>query len=268
MTHNRSRLLLTNDDGIHAPGLFALWAALKDHYDLTIVAPAHEQSGAGLSITTRRPLHIKQVPWEGCTKTYQVDGTPADCIKLAIHAICETPPDMIVSGINRGANSGRNILYSGTVGGVIEGTMRGLPGIAFSCDDFEAPNYQRAGSYVHPLVNYLLANPLRPGSFLNVTFPDHCGPIQGIKMAKQGRSYWVEDPEERLHPEGHRYYWLGGHRIKHEEHEESDIELILAGYITAVPVQAQELTDHEQFHHRKEDFDRWFVEGIQFNGAS
>jgi len=262
MTHKQLHLLLTNDDGIQAPGLYNLWRALKDHFDLTIVAPAHEQSGAGLSITTRRPLHIKEIVWEGCTKAYQVDGTPADCIKLAINVICKTHPDMIASGINQGANSGRNILYSGTVAGVIEGTMRGLPGVAFSCDNYEAPNYERAASYVQPLVSYLLANPLRSGSFLNVTFPDHNGPVQGIKMAKQGRSYWVEDPEERLHPGGHLYYWLGGQHIRHDEHEESDTELIKEGYVTAVPIQAQELTDLVQFEHRKKAFDRWFINDV------
>ena len=259
MTSKRPHLLLTNDDGIHAAGLYNLWRALKEDYDLTIVAPASEQSGAGLSMTTFRPLHIQEVPWEGTTKSYKVDGTPVDCIKLALNVICKTPPDMIASGINRGANSGRNILYSGTVAGVIEGTMRGLPGIAFSCDDFDTPKFERASTYVQPLVHYLLNNPLRSGSFLNVTFPDHEGPIKGIKMAKQGKGYWKEDPQERFHPIGHRYYWLGGKHVRHDEHEESDIELISSGYITAVPLQAQELTDLIQFDLKKEAFNHWFA---------
>ena len=264
MSPNRPHILLTNDDSIHAPGLYRLWNGLKDHCDLTIVAPATEQSGAGLSITTRRPLQIKQMPWEGTTKAYKVDGTPTDCIKLALTVICPTPPDMIASGINRGANSGRNILYSGTVAGVIEGTMRNIPGIAFSCDDFFSPNYERAEQYVYPLVRYLLDHPLPKGTFLNVTFPDHDGPVRGIKMARQGRSYWVEDPEERQHPEGHRYYWLGGQRQRDDEDLESDVELVAKGYLAAVPIHIHELTDRIQFQDRKDPFERWFVD--QFTG--
>ncbi|MBS3904300.1 MAG: 5'/3'-nucleotidase SurE [Simkania sp.] len=268
MSHNRPHILLTNDDGIHAPGLYRLWSGLKDHCDVTIVAPMTEQSGAGLSITTQRPLHIQQVPWEGKTAAYQVDGTPADCIKLALAVICPKFPDMIASGINRGANSGRNILYSGTVAGVIEGTMRNVPGIAFSCDDFDTPNYERAEQFVYPMVRYLLDHPLSPGTFLNVTFPDHEGPIRGIKLARQGRSYWVDDPEERLHPTGHRYYWLGGQRHRDTEHLESDVELVANGWLTAVPIRVQELTDHIQFQDRKESFERWFIEHLPMKNHS
>jgi len=258
MTTRRPHILLTNDDGIHAPGIYNLWLGLKDYCDLTIVAPAEDQSGSGLSITTSKPLHIRQVPWEDTTtKAYKVNGTPTDCIKLALNVICETRPDMIASGINRGANSGRNILYSGTVAGVIEGTLRNVPGIAFSCDNFEKPNFARAQNHVYLFVKYLLEHPLPPGGFLNVTFPDHEGPVKGIRLAKQGRSYWVEKPQERQHPEGHNYYWLGGQRHHVEEHEESDVELIKNGYLAAVPIQIHELTDHAQFEGRKSAFEDW-----------
>lgn len=261
--HSRPHILLTNDDGIDAPGLYALWRGLKDHCDLTIVAPMNDRSCSGLSFTTTRPLLIKQMPWEGGnTNAYQVDGTPTDCIKLALNVICPQQPDMIASGINRGSNSGRNILYSGTVGGVIEGTMRNIPGIAFSCDNFELPNYARAESFVHLFVKYLLAHPLPHGVFLNVTFPDHEGPLQGIKLARQGKSHWREDPEEHKHPEGHRSYWLGGKRLDHEEHEESDVELIKKGFLTAVPIQIHELTDHAQFTSRKSAFELWVSENL------
>lgn len=260
MSSKRPHILLTNDDGIDAPGLYSLWRGLKDHFEITIVAPSSEQSGAGLSITTRRPLHIKQVEWESTTKAYQIDGTPADCIKLALKVITPTYPDLIASGINRGANSGRNVLYSGTVAGVIEGAMRNIPGVAFSCDNFDAPNYERAESYLHPITCYLLDHPLSHGSFLNVTFPDHEGPIRGIKMARQGRGYWIDDPEERLHPTGHCYYWLGGQRTPDLEHEESDVKLVENGYLAVVPIRIHELTDHDQFNHRKSSFESWFSE--------
>lgn len=257
----RPRILLTNDDGIHAPGIYNLWQGLKNTCDLTIVAPEDDKSGSGLSITTSRPLHIQQLRWEDeRTKAYKVNGTPTDCIKLALSIVCEHPPDLIASGINQGANSGRNILYSGTVAGVIEGTLRNVPGIAFSCDNFEEPNFARAASYVYPFVKYLLEHPLPRGSFLNVTFPDHKGPVKGIRLAKQGRGYWVENPEARQHPQGHSYYWLGGQRQNHEEHEESDVELIKQGFLTAVPIQIHELTDHAQYEMRKPVFENWFSE--------
>ena len=257
--NRRPRILLTNDDGIHAPGIYNLWQGLKSHCDLIIVAPDDDKSGSGLSITITRPLQIKQISWEdGHTKAYKVNGTPTDCIKLALNIICENPPDLIASGINQGTNSGRNILYSGTVAGVIEGTLRNVQGIAFSCDNFEEPNYARAASHVFPFVKYLIEHPLPKGSFLNVTFPDHAGPLKGIKLAKQGQSYWMEDPKEGQHPEGHSYYWLGGQRQHHEEHEESDVELIKQGFVTAVPIQIHQLTDHAQYEVRKSIFETYF----------
>ncbi len=260
MAINRPHILLTNDDGINAPGLYQLWSGLKEHCDVTIVAPTTEQSGSGLCITTRRPLHIKQVPWEGDTKAYHVDGTPADCIRLALSVLLPTPPSMIASGINRGANSGRNILYSGTVAGVIEGIMHNVPGIAFSCDDYEAPNYARAQQFVYPMTRYLLDHPLPEGTFLNVTFPDHEGPIRGVKLARQGTSRWVESPEGRLHPEGYSYYWLGGYKQRGIEHAESDVELTANGYLTAAPIYVHELTHLPLFEERKEMFEQWFLE--------
>lgn len=255
----RPRILLTNDDSISAPGLYSLWRALKEWGDITIVAPAHEQSGSGLGITTKRPLQIKEVPWAEGTKAYSVDGTPADCVRLALRVILNSTPDLVASGINRGANSGRNLLYSGTVGGVIEASMHGIPGIAFSCDNFFTPNFIRAESYIYPLVQYVLEHPFIKGTFLNVTFPDHEGPIQGIRMAKQGQSYWRETPQECHHPEGERFYWLGGKWFDHEdEHEESDIRLIKKGYLTAVPIHAQQLTDQGEFDQRKNSFNTSF----------
>lgn len=259
MTDRKPLILLTNDDGIGAPGLYRLWAGLKNSCDLVIVAPSTEQSGSGLSITTRRPLHITRVPWAENTRAYQVDGTPVDCVKLALKVICERKPDMIASGINRGANTGRNLLYSGTVAGVIEGSIQGIPGIAFSCDDFSLPNYERGERFVMPMVEYLLKHPLPIGSFLNVTFPDQPGPIQGVKMTRQGRGYWAENPEERRHPEGHLYYWLGGERKRDEEDDESDVDLVAKGYLTAVPINVREFTHRGELNERKEAFEQLFA---------
>ena len=240
------RLLLINDDGIHAQGLRHLWNSLADHFDITIAAPAIEQSGVGLAITLRKPLHIENVPWEKETSAWKISGTPADCVKLALKVILKEPPDLIVSGINRGSNSGRNVLYSGTVGGVIEGVLRNIPGVAFSCSNFDNPEYHEAEKHILSVVNYLLEHPMPKGTFLNVNFPDHGGEIKGFKLARQGRGYWIDSPDERLHPEGRPYYWLGGKWNFHDEEEDSDVYFLNQGYMAAVPIHIDELTDH---HH-------------------
>lgn len=250
--------MLTNDDGITAPGIVSLWRGLVEHADITIVAPESDQSCKGLSLTTQHPLHLIQINWKEGQTAYKVNGTPADCVKIALNALLKEPPDMIVSGINRGSNAGRNVLYSGTVGGVIEGALHGIPGISFSCDDFDAPKYERAEPYIYPLVRYLIAHPLSTGSFLNVTFPDHEGPVRGVRMAQQGQSFWKGTPEERIHPSGHRYYWLGGDTHDHPEHAESDIELVKQGYLTAVPLRVHQLTDHGLLEDHKDRFEKWF----------
>jgi 5'-nucleotidase len=251
--------LLTNDDGIQAPGLKYLWKALKDHSDLLVAAPASEQSGVGLALTLREPLHIEQIVWHDQSSAWQISGTPADCVRLATSVISEKKPDIVLSGINKGSNSGRNLLYSGTVGGVIEAAMRNLPGIAFSCEEYENPNYEQFVQYILPIAQYLLDHPLPKGSFLNVTFPSvPAQEVKGCKMARQGMGYFKEDPLKRLHPEGRPYYWMGGKWDHHDEHEDSDVYLLKQGYITVVPVQIHELTDHISLEKRKDHFETLF----------
>ncbi len=253
----KPKILITNDDGITAPGLKYLWEALADIADLYIVAPAAEQSGVGLAITIRDPLQIQPVDWERGTKAWKVTGTPADCVRMGISVILDEVPQMIVSGINRGSNSGRNVLYSGTIGGVIEGALRNVPGIAFSCVDFMNPDYQKTQHLIVPLVKHVLEHPLPKGTLLNVNFPD-TKEILGIKMARQGKGFWIENPDARIHPEGHSYYWLGGKWHDYDEDEESDVHLLKQGYASAVPIHISELTDLAHFHANKEHFDKHF----------
>ena len=252
-------ILMVNDDGISAPGLKHLWNGLKDFCDIHIVAPAFEQSGKGCSLTLRKPIHIDQVPWENETPAWQVTGTPADCVRMATTVLLKKTPDLIVSGINRGANSGRNIFYSGTIGGVIEGVMRNIPGIAFSCEDFDNPRYESFESQIFPLVDYLLKNPLINGSFLNVNFPSAFESNHiGCCLARQGMSYYKEQPLKGNHPQGKEYYWMGGFLEPHDEHEESDVHLLKSGYITVVPVHVKELTDLHALEQRKKHFNDFF----------
>ncbi len=250
---NKPRVLLTNDDGIGAPGLRHLWNSLKDFCELFIVAPSIEKSGAGLSVTLREPLHITPVVWEGGTPAWHVSGTPADCVRMAMSVLLDQCPDLVVSGINKGSNAGRNLLYSGTVGGVIEAAMRNIPGIAFSCQEFDEPLYANYEPYVFPLVQYLLENPLPNGSLLNVSFPE-AKDVLGVKMARQGKGYHKESPRKGIHPEGRSYYWMGGAWDSHQEDIESDVYLLEQGYVTAVPIHVHELTDQHAFYARKDSF--------------
>ncbi|MFA5249891.1 MAG: 5'/3'-nucleotidase SurE [Parachlamydiales bacterium] len=255
---NKPNILITNDDGINALGIQHLWKALYQQANVTIVAPLSEKSGSGLSMTLTKPLLIQKVRWEDNTPAFKVNnGTPSDCVKLALGKVLEKKPDLIVSGINHGANSGRTPLYSGTVGAVIEGAMRDIPGIAFSCLETEKNAFATAEKYILPIVSYVLKNPLPPGSFLNVNFPSTLE-IRGIKMAKQGLGYWLDNPVERTHPEGHSYYWLSCKLAAFTENEESDVALLEQGYITAVPINVNELTDLKHFQAKKELFEESF----------
>lgn len=256
----KRHLLLTNDDGIYAAGLRHLWKALSPYFSITIVAPHAEQSSVALSITTRVPLQVQQIDWPDSTPAFSVTGTPADCVKLARRKLLSTPPDLVIAGINRGSNAGRNVLYSGTVAGVIEGVMRDIPGIAFSTAEYERPNYEPTEALIPLIVEHVLAHPLPPGSILNVNFPElPAKGYQGLKLTRQGKGFWGEDPDERQHPsEGHSYYWLGAQRAMFEEHEESDVYWLERGYVTAVPLHFQELTDHTHLQHHKTGFDSLF----------
>lgn len=258
----KPKILITNDDGIFSEGLKCLWRSLADHADLFIIAPAYDQSGVGVGITFRKPLQIDKVVWEKNTPAWKVNGTPADCVKLGLSVILKEKPDLIVSGINRGSNAGRTVLYSGTVGGAIEGALRNIPGIAFSFEDMEHPDYATAQSYIYPIIKHTLEHKLPQGTLLNVNFPHTSRELKGIKLARQGRSYWIDTPDERIHPEGTPYFWLGGKWDDHEEHPESDVHLLKEGYITVVPIHIDELTDHEHLAFCNKNFDSYFQRPI------
>lgn len=249
-------ILITNDDGIFAPGIKHLWRALVEYADLAIVAPATDQSGVGLGITTRAPLYVTGTAWERDTPAWAVSGTPADCVRMAMGTILKRTPDLIVSGVNRGSNSGRILLYSGTVGGAIEGTLRGIPSVAFSCTEYDHPNYALTEKHIYSVVSYLLTNPLPFGTLLNVNFP--LGEIKGFKLARQGRGYYQEDPHLREHPEGYPYYWLSCKWSHAEEEADSDNALLEQGYMTAVPIHASELTDLEHLNKERTSFEALF----------
>ncbi len=260
----RPFLLITNDDGIHAPGIKHLWEAVREFADIAIVAPASEKSGTSLSITWTKPLTIHPIDWDASTKAWSVNGTPADCVKMACSTLLERIPDMVISGINRGSNAGRTVLYSGTVGGVIEGTLRGIPGIAFSFCDFTPPPLSATKEFIVPLIRHFLKNPTPQGTLINVNFPPDCEKgVKGLKFAKQGKGYWTEDPEKRVHPQGVPYYWLGGKWSDFMEDPMSDVALLEEGYVTATPIQIGNLTDLQTLQLQKASVENLFTPGVE-----
>lgn len=254
---SKPHILITNDDGVFAPGIKHLCKSLHEIAEVTVVAPLSEQSAVGLGLTIRAPLRVEKIEWAELRNVYGVSGTPADCVKLAISTLLEEKPALIVSGINKGGNSGRNLLYSGTVAGAIEGVMQGIPSAAFSCFEFKEPNYAIAEAYIASIVRYLLEHLLPEGSLLNVNFPERTYALpKGIKMTRQGRQLWRENPDKCFHPiEGHTYYWLGAKLHVCEEEEDCDISWLNKGYITAVPVHVAELTDHHHLENHRHHFE-------------
>lgn len=250
----KPKILITNDDGIYAPGIKTLWEAVADFADVMVVAPSENMSGAGVSITVNNPLRMEEIQWKTGVKAWKVSGKPADCVKLGLNAFIHGKPDLILSGINRGSNSGRTVFYSGTVGGVIEGALRRVPGIAFSYENYNNPDFSLLKKYILPIVEHTLNHPLPAGTILNVNFPDK--PFQGIRLAKQGLGYMNDDPDKRIHPtEGTPYYWLGEKWEHHNEPHDSDVELLSQGYITAVPIRVEELTHQAHINDHRSAFE-------------
>ncbi|MGD2168998.1 MAG: 5'/3'-nucleotidase SurE [Chlamydiota bacterium] len=258
--NKKPTILLTNDDGIYAPGLRSLYESVKDFGEVSIIAPTSEKSGSGLGQSLNKPLKIHEIPWDGSAKAWAINGTPTDCMKLGFNVLLKQKPDIVLSGINRGSNAGRNILYSGTVGGVIEGVHKDVPGIAFSCYDYELPNYEVCAKFIPQILKYFLQNGIPQGSLINVNFPPgDLDKVKGLRLARQGKGYWAENPDQRKHPTGsHYYYWLGGKWHEFEEHPESDVLLLGEGFITVVPIYINELTHEGLLNEHREKFSEYF----------
>jgi 5'-nucleotidase len=249
----KTKVLITNDDGIFAPGIKHLWNAIKDTYETTIIAPATEKSGVGLCYTFWDPVHAQEVFWDQQTPAWKISGTPSDCVRLGINDILSSAPDIVLSGINKGSNAGRTVLYSGTIGGVIEAVMNNVPGIAFSSQDYENPNYDKFEKYIHPIIEYVLNHPLPQGAFLNVNFPST--EVKGFKLTRQGMSLFSQTPRLSTHPEGFKYYWMHGKWQDHEECSTSDVHALNNGYISAAPIFVKDLTHEQTLASRKDHFE-------------
>jgi 5'-nucleotidase len=240
------QILLTNDDGVFAPGLRALRKELARLGNVTVIAPALEQSGVGHSITLLTPLVVKQVDEEdGSTLGWVVEGSPADCVKLAILELMERPPDLIVSGINAGANAGINVLYSGTVAAAIEGAFFKITSIAVSLELAEHFAYPHAARHATKVIEQLLAHKPAPGSLFNVNLPSYSrGEPKGVRVVPMGVGRHGEGFERRKDPRGRTYYWMTYAPPYHLEGPETDVTSLCEGYITVTPLHF-DLTRHD-----------------------
>ena len=236
---DRLQILAVNDDGIHAPGLRALAAALAELGDVQVVAPLVEQSGMSHRITYLHPIMVREVKEPGGEHYgWAVDGSPADCVKLGVLEFCRRPPDLIVAGINSGANVGINVIYSGTVAAAIEGAFFGITSIAVSLSQGTTPDYPAAAARAIPLVQELRERHPQAGTLWNINFPDTTpqGP-RGIRMCSMGVKRHTDTYEKRLDPRGRPYYWTGIDPLKnHEQEPGGDVHELGNGHITITPL--------------------------------
>lgn len=231
-------ILVTNDDGIAAPGIKALTEVMHEIGSLTIVAPDSPQSGMGHAITINSTLELRHHPhFLNTDNAYSCSGTPVDCVKMAVHEILKQKPDICVSGINHGSNSSINVIYSGTMSAAVEAGIEGIPSIGFSlCDYSWDANFEPLKPYIKKIVMEVLKNGLPEGVILNVNFPK-TDTIKGIKICRQAKAYWEEEFDKRINPMGKEYYWLTGKFVNHDKGEDTDEWALANDYISIVPVQ-------------------------------
>jgi 5'-nucleotidase len=239
-------ILVTNDDGITAPGIRTLIKVMNTIGDVIVVAPDSPQSGMGHAITIDDALYCKEEHIDnGPQKEYSTSGTPADCVKLAVHELLDQKPDLCVSGINHGSNSSINVIYSGTMSAAIEAGMEGIPAIGFSLLNYNwDANFAPTETYIKTICQQVLENGLQKGIILNVNFPSNeSETIKGLKICRQANANWVEKFDKRQSPMGRNYYWLTGQFINQDKGEDTDEWALKQGYISVVPVQF-DLTAH------------------------
>jgi 5'-nucleotidase len=240
------RILVTNDDGIYSEGLKKLAAALREVGDVTIVAPDREQSAASHALTLNRPLRLLELQKD----EWIVDGTPTDCVNLAVLKLMKhARPDIVVSGINFGPNLGDDVTYSGTISAAFEGALLNIPSIACSALIGEHFSFDRCATFAAQLTRHVLDNTDRdPNVVLNVNFPN--GEFRGVRVTKLGKRVYSEGVIERLDPRGRKYYWIGGEPPTWRPGEGTDFEAVKDGYVSLTPLHL-DLTHHESIERLK-----------------
>ncbi|MCX8086510.1 MAG: 5'/3'-nucleotidase SurE [Rhodocyclaceae bacterium] len=232
------RILISNDDGYFAPGLLALYEAVRELGEVTVVAPERNRSGASNSLTLDRPLHLKEVQ-EGPTKGFfYVNGTPTDCVHLAVTGMLEHEPDMVLAGINWGPNMGDDTIYSGTVAAAMEGYLLGVPAIAFSLASFEGRHFDTAARVARRLVERFRLQPFGAPLLLNVNVPDvPWDVLAGERVTRLGRRHKAEPVVKQISPRGETVYWVGAAGAAADAGEGTDFHAVEHGWVSITPLQ-------------------------------
>ncbi len=237
------KILVCNDDGIHAAGLRALCTVLiSAGHDIYVVAPDKERSASGHSLTLHRPLRVDIIPLDyflGAKKIWTVDGTPADCVKIAINEILDFKPDWVVSGINHGPNMGSDVLYSGTVGAAIEGAIYNIKSMALSVSEYKTKDFEEEASFVPEILNKLNSPQISwtPKTIFNVNLPIiERSKVKGYAITSLGERMYKDTYEQRIDPRSKYYYWLSGDLLKTDEDPESDVRRVAENYISITPI--------------------------------
>ena len=232
-------ILITNDDGITAPGIKNLIEAVKDLGKVVVVAPDKPQSGMGHAITIGVPLRLHKVNFFDGIEAYQCTGTPVDCVKLAVDKVLHSKPDICLSGINHGANHSINVIYSGTMSAAVEAAIESIPSIGFSLLDYSLEaDFTASRKYIKIIVEQMLKTPPGKHCVLNVNIPiATVEEVKGVKLCRQAYAKYEEDFIERNDPHGRKYYWLTGEFVNFDEGTDTDVWALANKYISVVPVQ-------------------------------
>jgi 5'-nucleotidase len=237
------RILLSNDDGIFAPGLMAMCGELSKKHHVDVAAPESVQSGGSHAITIRNPVMWRTVKVDGQFSGVSVGGTPADCVKLALNALLDKKPDLVVSGINMGLNTGIHVLYSGTVAAAVEAAIFGYPAIAVSLQMYRDMDFDGAAVIAAKLIEQLVDSGLKGGQVVNINIPEiKPGCPKGVRVVPQSCQPTIDRIEKRNDPNGHEYYWLSGDFGEHDEKAETDLKATREGYVSITPLHF-DLTD-------------------------
>lgn len=249
-------VLITNDDGIYAKGLWALYTAFSQRSKVTVIAPDRERSAVGHGITLHEPIRAERVDANGSGWGYAVSGTPADCIKLGLLELMDSKPDIVISGINPGANLGVNVNYSGTVAAAKEATLYGIPAIAASISAQEPAQYDDAAEFVSRLAEQVCSRGLPFGTFLNVNLPDlPVSRTAGVRMSRQGVSFFKETIEKKIDPRNRPYYWQGCESHAESADDDIDTTAVCDNYVSITPIKC-DMTDYDMI----QQLETWKIE--------
>lgn len=249
----KSSILITNDDGIYAPGILQLCKSLKNLGKITVVAPLIEKSAVGHAITISDPLRVVEVERDGTFFGFAINGTPADCVKLGVQCILENKPDIVVSGINLGPNTATNIIYSGTVSAAAEAIIMGIPAMAVSLTSFTSHEFTYAGKIANQLTQEILKNGLPGETLLNVNVPAVPEKeINDVIVTRQGKGRYQEAFDKRIDPNNRTYYWLTGKKMLLDKDEDVDDLAVMHNNVSITPIH-YDLTNYKFL----EDLNKW-----------